>query len=205
MITEALLVLQLYLILFFIWWQLRHLIKTMADVGNILNDDDFFGDIVDTPNEGIEQHKKRESLKSVIDRHKAYLLGSKWTHERVNKASNETINKTYAEYKQRELNEKGEKTGMALFKHVINLYSTGISQGAKIKDVKKLRQDIENDRIIKDQMAGLGCLFVCTFGNYLAPVLIAGHTANNVDFGNEQEIKEPPSLCLGHHLDQEVK
>ena len=28
---------------------------------------------------------------------------------------------------QRELDEKGEKTGKALGKHVINLYSTGIS------------------------------------------------------------------------------
>ena len=30
----------------------------MADVGDILNDDDFFGDIVDAPKEGIQQHKK---------------------------------------------------------------------------------------------------------------------------------------------------
>ena len=57
---------------------------------------------------------------------KVHLLGSKWTRERVDKASDEIINKTYAEYKQRELNEKGEKTGKALGKHVINLYSTGI-------------------------------------------------------------------------------
>ena len=34
----------------------------MADVGDILNDDGFFGDIVDTPKEGIEQHKIREEL-----------------------------------------------------------------------------------------------------------------------------------------------
>ena len=95
----------------------------MADVENILNDDDFFGDIVDTPKEDIEQHRKRECLKSVISKDKAYLLGSKWTQEKVGKASDETINKTYAEYKQRELNEKDEKTGKALGKHVINLYS----------------------------------------------------------------------------------
>ena len=69
------------------------------------------------------------------------------------------------------------------------MYSTGISQWVKVKDAKKLRQDIETDPIIKDQMAGLGCLFVCTFGNYLAPVLIAAHTADNVDFGNEPEIE----------------
>ena len=61
MITELLLILPLYLILFFIWWRFRHLIKIMADVGDILNDD--FDDVVDTPKEGIEQHKKREELK----------------------------------------------------------------------------------------------------------------------------------------------
>ena len=72
-------------------------------------------------------------------------------------------------------------------KHVINLYSTGISPWVKIKDVHKLRQDIENDLIIKDQMAGLGCLLVCTFGNFLAHVLVAAHTVNNLDLGNELE------------------
>ena len=51
MITEVLLV-PLYLILFFVWWRFRHLIKAMTDVGDILND--FPGDIVDTPKEGTE-------------------------------------------------------------------------------------------------------------------------------------------------------
>ena len=56
-------------------------------------------------------------------------------------------------------------------------------------------------------MAGLGCLFVCTFGNFLTPALIAVHTANNLDFGNkpgdegdENDFKELPSICLGDHL-----
>ena len=133
MIAEVLLILPLYLIVFLIWLRFRHLIKAMADAENMSNDDDFFGDIVDTPKEGIEQHKKREELKSVISKGKVYLLGNKWTHEKVDKASGETINKMYAEYKQRELNEKGEKTGKALGKHVINLYSTGISRVVKIK------------------------------------------------------------------------
>ena len=99
----------------------------MASVENILNDDDFFGDIVDTPKGGIEQHKKRECLKSIKEKGKTHLLWRKWTHERVDKANDESINKTYAEYKQHELNEKGEKTGKALGKHVINLYSIGIA------------------------------------------------------------------------------
>ena len=161
----------------------------MADVGNILNNNEFFNDVVDTPKEGTEQHKKREELKSIIDKG---MLGHKWSHERVEKASDETINKTYAEYKQHELNEKGEKTGEVLGKHVINLYSTGISRMVKIRDVKKLKQGIENDPIIKDQMADLGCLLVCTFGNLLAPILVAAHTANNLDLGDEPEDEDEP-------------
>ena len=41
-ITEVLLVLPLYLILFFIWWRFRPVIKAMASVENILNDYDSF-------------------------------------------------------------------------------------------------------------------------------------------------------------------
>ena len=154
---------------------------------SVLSNDEFFGDTIDTPKEGIEQHRKQECLKSVISKGKPYLLGSKWTQEKVNKASDETINNTYDAYKQRELNEKGEKTGKALGKHVINLYSTRISRVVKIRDVKKLQQDIENDPIIKDQMANLSCLLVCTFGNFLAPVLVVPHSVNNLDLGNKSE------------------
>lgn len=35
-------------------------------------------------------------------------------------------------------------------------------------ECKKLQQDFENDRIIRDQMANLTCLLVCIFGNFLA-------------------------------------
>ena len=72
-------------------------------------------------------------------------------------------------------------------KHVIKLYSTGISRFVKIRDVKNLQQNIENDPIIKDQMASLGCLLLSKFGNLLAPVLVAAHVVNKVDFGSEPE------------------
>ena len=144
----------------------------MADVGDILKDNEFFGDVVDTPREAIEQHKKREELKIVIGKGKMHLLGHKWTHGSVGKASDEIINKTYVEYKQRELNEEGEKTAKALGKYAINLYSSGISWFVKIRDVKKLQQDIEDDPVIKDRMATPACLLVYTFGDYLAGILV---------------------------------
>ena len=83
--------------------------------------------------------------------------------------------------------EKGEKTAKLLGKNVIKFYSKGISRFVKIRDAKKLRQDIEDDPIIKDQMAALGCPLVHTLYDYLWPFLIAVHTADNLDFGNEPE------------------
>ena len=83
-----------------------------------------------------------------------------------------------------------KKLERPLGKHVINLYSVGISRWLKIRDVKKLREDIENDPVFKDQMANLGCLLVCTFGNFLAPVLVAAHTVNNLDLDDEPENKD---------------
>ena len=59
----------------------------------------------------------------------------------------------------------------------------------EIRDVKKLQQDIDNDPIIKDQMANLGCLLVCTFGNFLASFLVAAHAVNNLDLGDEQGLE----------------
>ena len=56
----------------------------------------------------------------------------------------------------------------------------------KIREAKKLQQDIENDPIIKDQMAGLGYLLVCTLGKLLAPILVTAYWANNLDLCDEQ-------------------
>ena len=60
MITKLLLVLPLYLALFLIWYQFRHLTKIMASAEGVLND------VVDTPEEGIEQHEKQEELKDAV-------------------------------------------------------------------------------------------------------------------------------------------
>ena len=63
----------------------------------------------------IHQRKVLRNIKTRRDIDKG-KLGHKWTHARLDKASDEIINKTYAEYRQRELNEKREKTGKALSK-----------------------------------------------------------------------------------------
>ena len=149
----------------------------MADVENLLNgDNDFFGDTVDTPKEGIEQYIKRECLKRVSQ------AGARRIYYRINGQR-----KRQGRPATKQLTKRMLSTSKASGKHVINLYSTEISRVVKIRDVKKLQQDIENNPIIKNQMANLSCLFVCAFGNFLAPVLVAVHTVNNLDLGDELE------------------
>ena len=46
-------------------------------------------------------------------------------------------------------------------------------------------------------MGNLGCLLVCTFGNFLAPTLIATHAVNNAEFSNE------PDLAAAQHEQNE--
>ena len=69
------------------------------------------------------------------------------------------------------------------------MYSTGISGVVKIRDVKRLQQDIENGPIIKEQMTNLSCFLVCTLGNFLAIVLVAVHKVNNLDLSHEQSFE----------------
>ena len=67
----------------------------------------------------------------------------------MDKASDEAINKTYAEYKQCEIKGKGEKTGKALGKHVIKLYSKGISRFVKIRDAKNYVKTLRVIHLLK--------------------------------------------------------
>ena len=64
-------------------------------------------------------------------------------------------------------------------KHLIKIYSNGVSKVLRIDDIEQLRKDIYEDPIIKDSMAGIGTLMVSTFGKGLSPILVACHTANH--------------------------
>ena len=93
----------------------------------------------------IEQNKETRMFKGCIKEGKVYLLGGKKqrTLERVDKASDRTINKIYAEYKQHKLKENGETTKRALGRHVIGLYLSGISHVVKMRDVKSYSESSE--------------------------------------------------------------
>ena len=166
MLFELALVLPLYAIAFWLFFQFRPIIKIMTDFN--------FFDEFNTPSEGVENREKRECLKDLITQGKK-LPGKKlWTVELIDQASNEEVEKLHSKYTQKELQHKGEKTGKAMGKHLIKIYSNGVSKVLRIDDMKQLRKDID-----EDPMADIGALMVSTFGKWLSPILIACHTANH--------------------------
>ena len=87
---------------------------------------------------------------------------------------------------------------------MIHRITCGIKKNTMQNLLKKLQQDNENDLIIKDHMANLGCLLVCAFGKFLAPVLVAAHTVNNLERSffvfvaqTQKEIKRWPYTTTG--------
>ena len=76
---------------------------------------------------------------------------------------------------------KGEKTGRAMGRYLINLYSNGVCKVLKVDDIEQLRKDIDEDPIIKDSMADISASMVTTFRKWLSPVLVACHTANHIE------------------------
>ena len=110
-----------------------------ADGENVLSDDDFFADTVDTRKESVEHHRKGECLKDVIDKETLLSGKNQRKHERVSNARKEFTNKTYVNDKHRELNEEVDKMISTIGKHVISLYSTDMFQVIKVSNLKKLQ------------------------------------------------------------------
>ena len=183
MLFELALVSPLYAIIFWLFFQFRSIIKIMTELN--------FFDEVDTPKEG--DREKREFLKDLITQGKKLPGKKPWTVELIDQASNEELEKLHSKYTQKELQHKGEKTGKAMGKRLIKIYSNGVSKVLRNDDMEQLRKDIDEDAIIKDSMADIGTLMVSTFGKWLSPILIVCHASNHTqgfmttDYGQDVE------------------
>ena len=177
MIIELLLILPLYAGIFALFFRFRFVIKTMTEI------DEMIFTNCSLEEETQEDTSKREFLIAQVERGKADKLPGKtpWTVKRLQKATDQVIEKLYHEYQQTDARHKAETTGKAVSAHVVNMYSKSVSRVLKIDSVEQLRRDIDSDPIIKESMADIGALMVGTFGRFLAPLLIAAHTANHTE------------------------
>ena len=88
MLLELALVLPLYAIVLWLFFQFRPIIKIMTEFN--------FFDEVDTPREGVENRAKREFLKELITQGKKLPGKKPWTVELIDQASNEEVEKLHS-------------------------------------------------------------------------------------------------------------
>ena len=76
MFFELALVLPIYILVCYTLIKYRHVIKAKSSLDSLLSTltDEGFDDVVDTPEEGVAQRKKRETLKDAIQYGKAHFL-----------------------------------------------------------------------------------------------------------------------------------
>ena len=178
MIIELLLIFS-HVGIFALFFRFRFLIKTMTELNEMI----FANCSLEEETQEEGEPSKREFLIAQVEQGKADKLPGKtsWTVKRLRKATEQVIEKLHHEYHQADVRHKAETTGKAVSAHVVNMYSKSVSRVIKIDNVEQLRRDIDNDPIIKESVADVGALMVGTFGRYLAPLLIAAHTANHAE------------------------
>ena len=194
MVLEVLLILPSYIGIFVIYFRFKHIIKAMSEIDGLLNV------LLPDTDERDEGENGRDFFGIVIYQGKGDMLLGKtpWTTARLKKVSDAGIEKLKNHFLQAEAKLKAEKTGNVVSKHVVNLYSVGVSRILKIGSTDQLRRDIDSDPVIRESMADIGALLVGTFGRFLTPLLIAAHTATegfvqdetNLDTINEQGTAE---------------
>ena len=162
----------------------------MTSLDNLLSIFTDKDDVADTPAEGAVQRKNIQTLKDAIHHEKAHFLPGKkgkWSSTEIDKKTNEEVEKLYNIYIQQHTQVKGEMTGRMVGRHLINLYSNGVSKVLKIDDIEQLRRDIDEDPIIKDSMADIGVLMVTTFGRWLSPIVVTFYMVNHYEAFNSWE------------------
>ena len=190
MMFQVLLILPLYVVIFGFFYRFRRLINAMNEIDEMIFANCNLEEEIQE--KGELSTGKREFLIAQVEQGKADKLPGKtpWTVKRLREATDQVIEKVHHEYHQTDVRHKAETTGKAVSAHVVNMYSKGVSRVLKIDSVEQLRRDIDNDPIIKESMADVGALMVGTFGRYLAPLLIAAHTANHTEGFVTEEVMQ---------------
>jgi len=184
MLVEILLVFPIYVVFFVIFWKFSHIIKAMDELENIF-------DVVDTPQEAMDQSKRREFLHNLIESGQKIPGKTPWTRERLQKASDKVIDKLYAK-----VNEPKKSKDL-------------MSRVAGVDDVQAMMKDINGNFLIKNratEMMGkfaptinlasntpmeiLGSRIYASYGSYLAPVSLFCTVFNHLDWNTFSRIAE---------------
>ena len=112
-------------------------------------------------------------------------LGKNYTEKKLNKLSQEEINKLFVVYE----NNLSAQMTKSLGKSIINIYSTVACSLLKIENPKELSDDLESDPFLNKALQRFTCNLYYRFGSLLAPVSVgiitSRHCVKNILTNNK--------------------
>ena len=133
----------------------------------------------------IDDGKKQKILECIACGNSKVYLGKNYTEKRINKLSQEDINKLFVVYE----NNLSAQMAKSLGKSIINIYSTVACSLLKIENPKELSDDLESDPFLNKALQRFTCSLYYRFGSLLAPVSVgiitSRHCVKNILANNK--------------------
>ena len=110
--------------------------------------------------------KRQKLLECILTGNSKLYLGKVYTKERVNKLSNEEVDKLFNNYEAKLSGQMVKSLG----KSVINMYSMGACVALGISNQDALSEDLESDPFLNSALQRFTCELYYRFGLFLAPL-----------------------------------
>ena len=122
---------------------------------------------------------QRDTLEAIIlsGRGKMFL-GKNYTSEDIEKMNSEEISHLYNKYQ----SVFGGKMAKSISKTMINLYTKLVTSWIPIESEEELKASLESDPVVSNSIGDFASKLYVKFGSYLAPIITALITANNINF-----------------------
>ena len=129
--------------------------------------------------------KSRKILECIACGNSKVYLGKNYTDKKINKLSQEDINKLFVVYE----NNLSAQMAKSLGRSIINIYSTVACSLLKIENPKELSEDLEADPFLNKALQRFTCSLYYRFGSLLAPVSVgiitSRHCVKNILANNK--------------------
>ena len=131
--------------------------------------------------------KRQKLLECVLTGNSKLYLGKVYTEERVNKLSDEEVDKLLSNYEAKLSGQMVKSLG----KSIINMYSIGACAALGISNQDALSEDLENDPFLNSALQRFTCELYYRFGSFLAPLssglITSRHYLSNKNGGSNDD------------------
>ena len=112
--------------------------------------------------------KRQKLLEYVLTGNSKLYLGKVYTKDKINKLSNEEVDKLFSNYEAKLSCQMVKLLGCS----IINMYSMGACAALGIRNQDALSEDLKNDPFLNSALQRFTCELYYHFGSFLAPLSV---------------------------------